>query len=131
MKYLLDTGVWLWSLWEPERISRQGRTVLADLRHEVFLSAVTSWEVAIKSGAGKLKLPEAPGTFVPRRMADQGLRPLPVSHQHALAVFGLPEHHRDPFDRLLIAQANLEDMILITADRMVANYPVQTLWVGR
>jgi PIN domain nuclease of toxin-antitoxin system len=131
VKYLLDTGVWLWSLWEPERISRHGRQVLADLRHEVFLSAVTSWEVAIKSGAGKLKLPEAPGTFVPRRMADQGLRPLPVSHQHALAVFGLPDHHRDPFDRLLIAQANLEDVILITADRMVAKYPVQTLWVGR
>ena len=75
MKYLLDTGVWLWSLWEPERISRQGRQVLADLRHEVFLSAVTSWEVAIKSGAGKLKHREAPGTFVPRWRADRGLRP--------------------------------------------------------
>jgi PIN domain nuclease of toxin-antitoxin system len=131
VKYLLDTGVWLWSLWEPERISHKGRAVLADFSHDVFLSAVTSWEVAIKSGAGKLNLPEAPGTYVPRRMADQGLRPLPVSHQHALAVFGLPDHHRDPFDRLLIAQANLEDMILITADRMFEKYPVQLLWVGR
>lgn len=131
MRYLLDTGVWLWSLWEPERISRQGRAVLGDFRHELFLSAVTSWEVSIKCGAGKLTLPEAPGTYVPRRMADQGLRPLPVSHQHALAVFGLPDHHRDPFDRLLIAQANLEDMILITADRMVRKYPVQILWAGK
>ncbi len=131
MRYLLDTGVWLWSLREPERISRQGRAVLADLHQEVFLSAVTSWEVAIKSAAGKLKLLEAPGAYVPRRMADQGLRPLPISHQHALAVFGLPDHHRDPFDRLLIAQANLEDMILITADRMFEKYPVRLLWAGR
>ena len=102
--------------------------MLADLRHEVFLSAVTSWEVAIRSAVVKLNLPEAPGTYVPRRMAAA---PLPVSHQHALAVFGLLACHRDPFDRLLIAQANLEDMILITADRMFEKYPVQTLWVGR
>lgn len=131
MRYLLDTGVWLWSLWEPERISRNGRAVFADFSHDVYLSAVTSWEVAIKSAAGKLKLPEAPGTYVPRRMADQGLRPLPVSHQHALSVFGLPAHHHDPFDRLLIAQANLEDMILVTADRMIEKYPVPILWAGR
>jgi PIN domain nuclease of toxin-antitoxin system len=58
-------------------------------------------------------------------------RPLPVSHKHALAVFGLPDYHRDPFDRLLIAQANLEDLILVTADRMIEKYPVQVLWVGR
>jgi PIN domain nuclease of toxin-antitoxin system len=131
VRYLLDTGVWLWSLFESERISPRGRAVLADLSHEVFLSAVTSWEVAIKSGTGKLKLPEPPGTYVPRRMADQGIRPLPVSHQHALAVFGLPDHHHDPFDRLLIAQANLEDLILITADHMIKKYPVQLLWAGR
>jgi len=112
-------------------MSRRSRAVLADLRNHVFLSAVTSWEVAIKSAAGKLKLPEAPGTYVPRRMVDQGLRPLPVSHQHALAVFGLPHHHHDPFDRLLISQSNLEDMILITADRMIEKYPVQILWAGR
>jgi PIN domain nuclease of toxin-antitoxin system len=131
MKYLLDTGVWLWSLWDPDRLSRRSRAVLADFGHEIFLSAVTSWEVAIKSRAGKLHLPEAPGTYVPRRMADQGLRPLPVSHRHALAVFGLPDHHQDPFDRLLIAQSNLEDMILITADRLIEKYPVQILWAGR
>ncbi len=131
MRYLLDTGVWLWSLWEPERISRNARKVLADLSHEVFLSAVTSWEVAVKSAAGKLQLPEPPGTYVPRRMADQGLRPLPISYQHALGVFGLPDHHRDPFDRLLIAQANLEDMVLVTADRMIEKYPVRLLWAGR
>jgi PIN domain nuclease of toxin-antitoxin system len=105
--------------------------VVADLSHAVSLSAVTSWEIAIKSAAGKLKLPESPTSYVPRRMADQGLRPLPVSHPHALAVFTLPLHHRDPFDRLLIAQARLEDMILVTADRIIEKYPVEILWAGR
>ena len=131
MRYLLDTGIWLWSVLEMERISEKARSVFADLGNDIFLSAASSLEIAIKSAAGKLQLPEPPGSYVPRRMADQGLRPLPVSHQHALAVFALPPHHRDPFDRLLIAQANLEDMILITADRMVQRYPVQILWAGR
>jgi PIN domain nuclease of toxin-antitoxin system len=129
--YLLDTGVWLWSVGEPTRISSRAREVIVDAKQAVFLSAVTSWEVAIKAGSGKLHLPEPPDLFVPRRMASQGLRALAVSHQHALAVFALPVHHRDPFDRLLIAQAQVEDMTLITADRMFDRYPIQVLWAGR
>jgi PIN domain nuclease of toxin-antitoxin system len=129
--YLLDTGVWLWSVGEPSRISREARDVLADVSQQVFLSAVTSWEVAIKTASGKLHLPEPPDLYVPRRMASQGLRPLAVSHGHALAVFALPTHHRDPFDRLLIAQAKLEDMTLISADRMFDRYPVKLLWAGQ
>jgi len=131
MTYLLDTGVWLWSLFEPGRLARPAREAIANLSHDVFLSAVTSWEISIKAAAGKLKLPGPPGTYIPRRMADQGLRPLPVSHAHALAVYDLPLHHRDPFDRLLIAQANLEGMTLITADRVFAKYPTALLWAGR
>jgi PIN domain nuclease of toxin-antitoxin system len=129
--YLLDTAVWLWSVGEPSRISRKARDVMADVSHEVFLSAVTSWEVAIKAASGKLHLPEPPDLFVPRRMAAQGLRPLVVSHEHALAVFELPAHHRDPFDRLLIAQAKIEEMTLISADRIFDRYPVQLLWAGQ
>ena len=83
----------------------------------MFLSAVSSWEIAIKSAVGKLRLPEPPESYVPRRMAQQGLRPLTVSHPHALAVSALPSHHRDPFDRLLIAQAKLEDMTLEAISR--------------
>jgi PIN domain nuclease of toxin-antitoxin system len=129
--YLLDTGVWIWSVGEPSRISRKAREVMADLSQAVFLSAVTSWEVAIKAASGKLRLPEPPDLYVPRRIAAQGLRPLAVSHAHALAVFGLPAHHRDPFDRLLIAQAKVEDMTLISADRIFDRYPVQLLWAGQ
>lgn len=131
MRYLLDTVVWVWSVWEPERISRKAHEAMNDLDQEIYLSAVTAWEVAIKSESGKLALPEAPISYVPRRMIEQGLRPLPVSHQHALAVFSLPKHHRDPFDRLLIAQAKLENMVLISSDKLFEQYDVPLLWAGR
>ncbi len=131
MTYLLDTNVWLWSLWEPERIARKAREEIANISNAVFLSAVTSWEVAIKAATGKLKLPEPPTSYVPRRMADQGLRPLAISHPHALAVFALPQHHRDPFDRMLVAQARVENMVLVTGDRIFEKYPVEILWAGR
>ncbi|MGA7382321.1 MAG: type II toxin-antitoxin system VapC family toxin [Terriglobales bacterium] len=127
MKYLLDTNVWLWSVFEPSRLSRKAHDVVADLSQEVFLSAASAWEIAIKSGSGKLRLPEPPATYVPRRMAEQGVRPLEVSHRHALAVSSLPPHHRDPFDRLLVAQANLEDMVLMSSDRIFDRYSVQVL----
>ncbi|PYX22712.1 MAG: PIN domain nuclease [Acidobacteria bacterium] len=131
MSYLLDTGVWLWSVGEPERMSSSAREIFADRTEELFLSAVTSWEVAIKVASGKLRLPEPPGTYVPSRIMMQGLRPLPISHMHALAVHGLPPHHRDPFDRLLIAQAIVENMTLLTADREFKKYDLPLLWCGR
>lgn len=131
MKYLLDTGVWLWTLFDPDRLSSKAREVIAGTGQEVFLSAASAWEIAIKSGSGKLRLPEAPATYVPRRMAEQGIRPLEVSQRHALAVSSLPPHHRDPFDRLLVAQANLEDMILVSSDRIFDRYSVHLLPAGR
>jgi len=130
VRYLLDTGVWLWSLMAPERLSPVARKVLADANEEIFVSAVTSWEIAIKFSANKLRLPESPQFYVPRRMASQGLRALEVTHSHALAVAALPAYHRDPFDRLLVAQAQLEDLVLITADSVVRRYPVKILFAG-
>jgi PIN domain nuclease of toxin-antitoxin system len=126
--YLLDTEVWLWSNFEPQRLSRQAYEIFADVKQEVFLSAASAWEIAIKWASGRLRLPEPPSSYVPRRMTDQGVRPLPISHQHASAVSVLPPHHRDPFDRLLIAQANFENMVLISADRLLRHYSVQLLW---
>jgi len=130
VSYLIDTSVWLWSVFEPGRLSPKARDIFADLGQEVFLSAASAWEIAIKSASGKLRLPEPPATYVPRRMTEQGVRPLAVSHQHALAVSQLPRHHRDPFDRLLVAQANLENMVLISSDRIFERYAVQLLWAG-
>jgi len=130
VRYLLDTGVWLWINSEPQRLSPQAQNVFRDLGQEIFLSAASAWEIAIKFESGKLRLPEPPATYVVRRMADQGVRPIAVSHPHTLAVASLPPHHRDPVDRLLVVQANLEDMVLISADRIFQKYSVQLLWAG-
>jgi PIN domain nuclease of toxin-antitoxin system len=86
VKYLLDTVVWLWNLAEPGRLSPKARQIIADPTQEMFLSAASAWEIAIKAVSGKLALPEPPATYVPRRLSEQGIRSLAVSQQHALAV---------------------------------------------
>jgi PIN domain nuclease of toxin-antitoxin system len=131
VKYLLDTSVWLWSLTASERISREGRELLVRGRQEIYLSAASSWEIGIKSALGKLRLPEPAISYVPKRMAAQGLRPQAITHSHALAVSELPTYHTDPFDRLLIAQAQIEGMAILTADRAFQPYPVEIVWCGR
>ncbi len=131
MKYLLDTSVWLWSLTGSDRINSKGLQVLAGGTDDLYLSAASSWEIAIKSAIGRLHMPEPAATYVPKRMAVQGIRPLPISLAHALAVAELPRHHNDPFDRLLIAQAQAEEMVILTADRAFQRYRVNLLWCGR
>jgi PIN domain nuclease of toxin-antitoxin system len=128
MKYLLDTSIWLWSVGSVEKINRVGRELLADGKQEFYMSAASSWEIAIKAASGKLDLPESPVTYVPKRLADQGIIPLPILHQHALAVYDLPKHHSDPFDRLLIAQALIEEMVVLTADSVFRKYKVPLVW---
>jgi PIN domain nuclease of toxin-antitoxin system len=131
MRFLLDTSIWLWSVGEVKRLNQEARDILSDPQHELYFSAVSVWEIAIKAGLGKLQLPEPPRIVVPRETGRQGLRPLSVTHVHALAVYDLPLHHGDPFDRLLVAQALSEGLTLITADRDLKQYPVETLWAGR
>jgi PIN domain nuclease of toxin-antitoxin system len=113
----------------PERIRRGARTLLEDADNVLHLSAVSSWEIAIKYRLGKLSLPVPPSTFVPTRMLRDGIVSLAVEHHHALAVADLPDHHRDPFDRLLVAQAKIEGMTLFTADRQLRAYEVDTVFV--
>jgi PIN domain nuclease of toxin-antitoxin system len=127
VRTLLDTQVWLWMLAAPERLSRRARTFVASPANELVLSAASTWEIAIKYGLGKIELPEAPGAYIPRLLTRTGVTPLPVHHRHALHVATLPPHHRDPFDRLLIAQAQVEDMPIMTADPSFTNYDVQIL----
>ena len=124
MKYLLDTVVWIWSIDSVEKLGKRGRAILENGHEEIYLSAASAWEVTIKARLGKLKLPAPPAQCVPAFMAKQGLRPLPITHTHALKVYDLPAHHNDPFDRLIIAQAILEQMTILTADRAFASYPV-------
>ena len=130
MKYLLDTMVWLWSVGPVERIGATGQQILENGDAEIYLSAVSSWEIAIKARLGKYKLPESPDRYVPKKLAKQGIRPLVVSLDHSLKVFGLPLHHHDPFDHLLIAQAIAEGMVILTSDRVFAKYPVEVIWCG-
>ena len=131
MKYLLDTGVWLWSLDSVERIHKRGLDILGNSRQEIYFSAASVWEISIKARLQKLRLPAPPADCIPAFMARQGLRPLPVNHIHALKVYDLPFHHRDPFDRLLIAQAIVEDMAILTADRVFARYLVEVVWCAK
>ena len=127
MRILLDTQVWLWMLAAPERFSRKSRALVASAEHELLLSAASAWEIAVKHGLGKLPLPEPPAKYVPRMMARTSVTPMLVYHRHALRVAALPPHHRDPFDRLLIAQAQLEDVPIMCADRSFRRYDVEVL----
>ena len=126
MNLLLDTHVFLWLQTEPERLGEYLR-VVEDERNALLLSAASSWEIAIKYQLRKLPLPQAPDRYVPERMRAIGAQPLAVEHPHALAVAALPPLHRDPFDRLLVAQAMLLDLRIATTDPAVAQYAVSTV----
>jgi PIN domain nuclease of toxin-antitoxin system len=131
MKYLLDSGIWFWSISTEHKINSQGLEILADGKQALYLSAATTWELGIKMRLGKLQLPSPPAQCIPAYMARQRLLPLPVSHLHAASVYDLELHHGDPFDRLIIAQALVEGMTILTADRIFEKYPVEVLWCGK
>ena len=130
MKYLLDTNVFLWSNGAPERLNKQATAVLSSGASEIYLSAASSWEIAIKFALRALRLPSPPSQFIPDALRILSIRSLEISHFHALTAGALPSHHRDPFDRMLVAQARSEDMVLLTADKIFAKYDVQTIFSG-
>ena len=130
MQLLLDTHVWLWWFLEPRRLSDRAKGLIAGDDHTLLFSAASSLEIALKYALKKLKLPEAPARFVPDRIARHAMTPLPIQHSHALRVSELPRHHSDPFDRLLIAQAQLEPATILTADPSFILYEVDILWAG-
>lgn len=124
MRLLLDTHVLLRALTEPDQLSTATVSALEDGSNTVFVSAVTIWEVAIKAGLGKV---EADAGELAAEAVQIGFSELPVRLAHSVRVQDLPPHHRDPFDRLLIAQAQEEDLIVVTRDRQFAAYDVATL----
>jgi PIN domain nuclease of toxin-antitoxin system len=125
LRFLLDTHCWLWLQTATERFSGATLDLLSDTRNELLLSAASSWEMAIKYQLGKLPLPAPPEEYVPSRMQVSGTSALPVLHIHALRVGTLPPLHRDPFDRLIIAQALHERITVVTADQVFERYRVQ------
>jgi PIN domain nuclease of toxin-antitoxin system len=130
MRLLLDTHVWLWLQFSPRRMSAAAIDLLRDPGNDLLFSAVSSWEIAIKYALGKLPLPEPPDSYVPKRIRTSGVTPISIEHVHALQVAGLPRHHDDPFDRLMVSQAQIERLTVVTADRKFEPYDVQTMWVS-
>jgi len=128
MRALLDTHAFLWWIADDPRLSPRVREVIGDGSNELFLSAASGWEMAIKMRLGKLQLSGEIEPFVLGQLKVNAIQPLAVQMVHALHVYTLPEHHRDPFDRLLVAQAQVEDMPIITADPQIALYPVAVMW---
>lgn len=126
MRLLLDTQVFLWLLADPERLGQHLGTI-QDPANDLLLSAASSWEIAVKVRLGRLRLPDIPQRYVPDRMRALGVEPLAVEHAHALVVAELPMLHRDPFDRLLVAQARHLRLSILTADDAIARYDVGTI----
>ena len=127
MKLLLDTHIVLWTALEPERLSVQIRAAVEDSENDVYVSAVSAWEIAIKQALGKLMLDRPAEHWLPEVLRKSGFDALDVSFASALRVRALPHHHRDPFDRLLVAQALEESLTLVTHDAQLAIYGVPLL----
>jgi PIN domain nuclease of toxin-antitoxin system len=125
--YLVDTHVWLWLRTTPERLDPRALDLVEDGRTVMLFSAASAWEIAIKYHLGKLTLPEPPARYVPTVVRDTRAEPVAVEHVHALGVADLPDHHRDPFDRLLISQALTLRVPILTSDPAFDAYDVDVV----
>jgi PIN domain nuclease of toxin-antitoxin system len=121
MRLLIDTHVFIWACDSPEKLTAKTRAVIAEPISDVFVSAASLWEMAIKAALGRLQFPL---DRMPAIVAEMGFEPLSMTMPHALAAGALPRHHDDPFDRMLIAQARLDGLTLVTLDRQFARYDV-------
>jgi PIN domain nuclease of toxin-antitoxin system len=125
---LLDTHVLLWYYLDDPQLSTVARTTIQDPANWIFISAASHWEIAIKLSIGKYTLHVPFRTFIQKAVVDNGFRLLPVEPQHSAALIGLPFHHRDPFDRFIVAQAHVEDMPVVSVDRAFDSYPIRRIW---
>jgi PIN domain nuclease of toxin-antitoxin system len=128
VKLLLDTHAFLWWVDGAPDLSRRARTAIANPDNEVFVSIATCWELAIKLSLGKLRLSQRLDRFIPEQLTVNGFSLLPLELGHVVGVAGLPFHHRDPFDRLLAAQALHDQLTVVSADRVFRKYGVTVVW---
>ncbi len=128
MRALLDTHTFLWWNLDDPQLSPTARAVIEDGHNEIFISAASAWEIAIKYRKGRLSLPQPPERYVASRLAHFRFLALPIQLSHALRVAILPAIHDDPFDRLLVAQSQMEGLPILTGDAEIARYPVEVLW---
>ena len=128
MNLLLDSHTLLWFVWDDPNLSPTAKTLIEDPANQKFVSVATCWEIAIKAGLKKLALGEPATTFLPREPATNGFGLLGIELAHATLVETLPPHHKDPFDRLLVAQAMIEKLPLVSADAIFDQYGIQRMW---
>ena len=128
MRALLDTNAFLWALDDNSQLSQKAQRFMSNGENDLFLSSASAWEIVIKSSLGKLELPHDPEKFIEEQMHLCGIDSLPISIRHALTVARLPDIHKDPFDRMLIAQAIAENISIITPDKKIHLYDVHIIW---
>jgi PIN domain nuclease of toxin-antitoxin system len=128
MRLLLDTCTFLWVVSGDKMLSKAAREAFCNPHNDVYLSAASSWEIAIKHRLKKLPLPRAPAVWVPAERARHNVLPLPLDEAAALATAKLPDLHNDPFDRILVCQAIMGGLTLVTPDVLISQYAVPTLW---
>ena len=130
MKLLLDTQCWVWWFSQPEKLNEEAIEQIVNETNEIWFSVACVWEIGIKAAIGKLPLPEPTEDYISTCMTQLGARMLEITAFHALQAASLPLHHRDPFDRMLIAQAQIEDMTIVSADSMFNQYQVSLIWAS-
>jgi len=128
MKYLLDTHVLLWWIIDSNKLSEKARELIEKGINELYWSAASSWEIAIKNELGKLPLPEQPSEFIESELKKNRIDSLNINNYHAYKAGKLPLHHKDPFDRIIIAQSQLDNLPLISADKVFNSYDVKVIW---
>jgi PIN domain nuclease of toxin-antitoxin system len=128
MKLLLDTSAFLWYLSGDAKLPKPVVSAVRSPENDVWLSAVSLWEVVVKHLLGKLPLPEPPSSYLPKQRERHAIDPLPLEERAIVHLPKLPAHHRDPFDRMLICQSIEHEMLLVTSDPRILEYPVKTFW---
>lgn len=128
MKYLLDTHTFLWWNGNSSRLSPDAFALIQDRSNDLLLSIASVWEIQIKQQLGKISLPAPLLEIVNKQKTENGINWLPIELSHVLGLASLPDYHKDPFDRLLIAQAMIEELTLISDDSKMAKYPIQVVW---
>jgi PIN domain nuclease of toxin-antitoxin system len=128
MRLLLDTCTFLWFIAGASEVSADAKRLVVDPGNEVFVSAVSAWEIAVKWMSGRLELAEPPGRFIPAQRRAHGFQALPLDEEAALHLARLPPLHRDPFDRMLVSQALVHGLTIVTPDELVTQYPARSVW---
>lgn len=128
MRILLDTCTFLWMITDDTRLSQQAKTLFVDPENDVYLSVASTWEIAIKYSLNKLSLPKPPQEYIPSKRQEHDIDSLPLDEEATLYLTKLPDLHRDPFDRILICQAIVAGLIILTPDELITQYPLRSLW---